>query len=338
MTRPRVRRLGLVALGAIGLVALLAPVVAPNSSTEQFADHALAPPMRVHVRDASGWRAPFVYPQVLQNRVMHQYRDDDTRPTPIVWLADGRLLSIPANAGPLLILGADVLGRDVFSRMVAGAGLSLGVGALGTIGALLIGAIVGGVAGARGGRLDRGLMLVADFLLVLPGAYLVLVLRRTLPLVLDVPTVFGLLSALFALSAWPHVARGVRAIVAAERSRDYAEAARASGAGLLRLLRHLLPATRGFLVVEILLLVPSLLVAEVTVSFFGLGFPAPTASWGTMLQDAWSGAAMSDAPWLLAPAVALFVVVYVLYLAGGARTEHALLSGAARDAAISFRS
>jgi peptide/nickel transport system permease protein len=74
------------------------------------------------------------------------------------------------------------------------------------------------------------------------------------------------------------------------------------------------------------------------VSFFGLGFPAPTASWGTMLQDAWSGAAISGAPWLLAPGVALFVVVYALHLAGGASAEHALLTGAPRGAATSSRS
>lgn len=338
MTARWTRRLGFAPLAAIALAALFAPVIAPNRPTEQFADRAYAPPMRIRLHDRAGWRAPFVYPQVLENRVMRQYRDDESRPTPLAWLSGGTIVSIPASAGPLLILGADALGRDVFSRVVEGAGLSLGVAALGTFGALMIGAIVGGFAGAHGGRLDRGLMLVADFLLVLPGAYLVLVLRRTLPLVLSVPAVFALVSALFALSAWPHVARGVRAIVAAERARDYADAARASGASLFRLLRHLLPATRGFLVVEILLLVPSLLVAEVTVSFFGLGFPAPTASWGTMLQDAWSASAMSDAPWLLAPAVALFVVVYSLHLAGGTRTEHALLAGAARDPAISFRS
>src|SRR4029077_15058912 len=95
--------------------------------------------------------------------------------------------------------------------------------------------------------------------------------------------VFWLMGGLFAVSAWPHVARGVRAIVAAERTRDYAEAARASGAGPLRVAWHLVPAARGFLAVQIVLLVPALLVAEATVSYFGLGFVEPSASWGTML-------------------------------------------------------
>ena len=178
-------------------------------------------------------------------------------------------------------------------------------------------------------------MLVADFIVVLPGAYLVLVLRGLLPIVLEPDTVFVLMTGLFAVSAWPHVARGVRAIVAAERTRDYAEAARASGAGPLRVAWHLLPAARGFLAVQIVLLVPALLVAEATVSYFGLGFVEPTASWGTMLQDAGNVALMADTPWLLAPAVAIFVVVLSLNLLSGARAEHALF---AESAPISSRS
>jgi peptide/nickel transport system permease protein len=169
-------------------------------------------------------------------------------------------------------------------------------------------------------------MLVADFILVLPGAYVILVLRGLLPLVLGAPEVFALMTALFAASAWPHVARGVRAIVATERTREYAEAARASGAGTFGLLRHLVPAARGFVLVEIVLLVPALLVAEATVSYFGIGFPEPTASWGTMLQEAGNVTMMAEAPWLLASALAIFVVVFALHIAGGTRTEHALFT------------
>ncbi|MFI5179536.1 MAG: ABC transporter permease subunit, partial [Vicinamibacterales bacterium] len=143
-------------------------------------------------------------------------------------------------------------------------------------------------------------------------------------------TVFILLAALFAVSSWPHVARGVRAIVAAERARDYAEAARASGAGSLRLMRHLLPAAAGFLSVEFVLLVPALLVAEATVSFCGLGFPQSAPTWGTMLQDAANVSMMADAPWMLAPALAIFLVVLALHLSGGAQTEPALLAAATR--------
>ena len=225
----------------------------------------------------------------------------------------------------MLLFGADALGRDVFSRLVHGARLSLGVTMVGVAGALLIGFVVGGFAGSLGGRTDTWLMLIADFILVLPGAYLVLVLRGVLPLVLTTGQVFWMMAALFALAAWPHVARGVRAIVATERQRDYAEAIRAAGAGSFRLVAQLLPAARGFALVEVILLVPALLVAEATVSFLGLGFLEPSASWGMMLQEAANVRVMAEAPWMLLPAAALFVVVLGTQLLGWARSSAAEL-------------
>jgi peptide/nickel transport system permease protein len=317
----------------IALIAavLVAPIVSPNSSGAQFADRAYAPPMRVHLRDASGFRAPFVYRQRLENRLARQFGEDRAEPVPLQWFRNGRLVSIDPANGPLLILGADALGRDVFSRLLAGAWLSLGVVLAGAAGALLIGALAGSLAGSAGGGTERLLMLVADFLIVLPGAYLVLVLRGMLPEVLSPVEIFVLMASLFAIGGWPHVARGVRAVVATERARDYAEAARAAGAGPIRLARHLLPAARGFLVVEAALLVPALLVAEVTISFLGLGFPEPSASWGTMLQDVANVRVMTEAPWMVAPAAALFLVVFGLQLATGAEAPATVLQPGSPD-------
>jgi peptide/nickel transport system permease protein len=112
------------------------------------------------------------------------------------------------------------------------------------------------------------------------------------------------------------VARGVRAIVRSERRLDYALAAEALGASRARLLvRHLLPAARGFIGVEITMLVPAFVVAEATLSYVGLGFPDAVASWGTMLHDAANVRVFVDFPWLLSPALAMFAVVLGLNLA-----------------------
>ena len=233
---------------------------------------------------------------------------------PIAWFSHGRLVSLADEREPLLLLGADALGRDILSRLLYGAQLSIGVVLAGVFGALAIGGLAGAIAGSLGGPADSILMLIADFLLVLPGAYLVLVLRSLLPEVLSTTEVFVLMAALFAIAAWPHTARGVRAIVQTERRRDYAEAARAIGAGRFRLARHLLPAASGFLAVEIALLIPALLIAEATLSFLGLGFPEPRPSWGTMLQEAANIRVIDEAPWMLAPAAALFLVVLSVQL------------------------
>src|SRR5437899_9953630 len=158
-------------------------------------------------------------------------------------------------------------------------------------------------------------MRVSDFVLVLPAIYVVLALRAVLPLVLSTGQVFGLLAAIFAVVGAPFVARGVRAIVRSERQLEYAVAARSLGAGHARLLlRHLLPATSGFLAVQWMLLLPGFVVAEATLSYVGLGFPDPVASWGQMLHDASNVRALADFPWLLIPAAAIFLVVLALNL------------------------
>jgi peptide/nickel transport system permease protein len=194
--------------------------------------------------------------------------------------------------------------------------LSLGLAVFAALGALGLGALVGALSGFAGGRLDELLMRIADFVMVLPAVYVVLALRSVMPLVLSTTRVFWTISGVLALAAWPYCARGVRAIVAAERRKEYAESARAAGAGSMRiLLRHLLPATRGFLAVQGTLLLPAFILAEATLSFVGLGFAEPTASWGLMLHEAARTSALSEAPWLLTPAAAIVLSVLAVHLA-----------------------
>jgi peptide/nickel transport system permease protein len=127
--------------------------------------------------------------------------------------------------------------------------------------------------------------------------------------------VFLLLAVIFAVVGAPFMTRGVRAIVKSEKMLDYASAVTSLGAGHVRVLaRHLLPAARGFILVEITMLVPAFIVAEATLSYVGLGFPDPVASWGTMLHDAASIRTFSDFPWLLSPAASMFLVVLGLNL------------------------
>jgi len=122
----------------------------------------------------------------------------------------------------------------------------------------------------------------------------------------------------FAAAGWPYAARGVRAIVAAESRKEYVEAARAMGAGPWRiLLRHLVPASRGYLLVQALLLLPAFILAEATLSFVGLGFPEPNPSWGLMLQDAGRARLLAEAPWLAAPGAAIVLAVLAVHLAAG---------------------
>jgi peptide/nickel transport system permease protein len=166
------------------------------------------------------------------------------------------------------------------------------------------------------------LMGVADFILVLPAMYVVLALRAALPLVLSTPQVFAALTLLLAAAGWPIAARGVRAIIARERRKEYADAAYALGAHPLRiLLVHMAPATFSFLLVLWPMLVAAFVLSEATLSLVGLGFPVPTATWGAMLRDGWEGGAFTEAPWLLAPAASLVLTMIALQLVTTASPE-----------------
>jgi peptide/nickel transport system permease protein len=313
------RDIGIALLAIALLAAATAPIVAPHSPEAHFAGLLNAPPTGVHLSGADGTlHAPFIYRWRLVNQLEQRYEEDRTRSVALEWFSGDRLVrSSDDEAAPLLLLGADSYGRDVFTRLIFGARTSLALAVTASLGAMLIGVAMGGVAGFAGGALDEALMRSSDFVMVLPTIYVALALRAFLPLVLTAGQVFALLAAIFAAVGAPFVARGVRAIVRTERRLEYASAAVALGAGDVRLLiRHLLPASRGFIGVQMTLLVPAFIIAEATLSYVGLGFPDPVASWGTMLHDASNNTRVfADFPWLLSPAAAMFLVVLGVNLA-----------------------
>jgi peptide/nickel transport system permease protein len=292
------RRAGLLIL-ALVFVALFAPRLAPYDPARTFREYLHAPPMRPVF---ATFGPPRAHPLVLADRLEQRFAPDLQSTVPLPWFGD-------SDQVPVFLLGSDSLGRDVLSRLFHGARTSVGLALLATLGALAIGASAGAFAGFRGGWIDESVMRLADFVIVLPMIYVVLVLRAVLPLVLPPSAVFVLVAAIFALVGWPFVARGVRAIVASERDREYVLAARSLGAGGMRLLtRHLLPACAGYLVVQATILLPAFILAEATLSFVGLGFPDAVPSWGTMLIEAANVGSLVRFPWMLSPAVAIFLV------------------------------
>jgi len=323
------RKAGAALLALMAAAALAADILAVNAPSHQFSDFVYAPPMPPRVIDASGrWRRPFVYPLRLENRLERRFSEDRQNPMRLRFFADAALVSVGDDAmSPWFPLGTDALGRDVLARLVLGARISLGVAFVAAAGALLLGASAGAVAGYFGGYLDDGVMWMADFVIALPAIYVVLALRAAAPLVLTTRQIFWIMVSVFILAGWPLAARTVRAVIAAERTREYAEAARSIGAGSARLLlRHLLPATRGLLAAQATLLLPAFILAEATLSFVGLGFGEPVPSWGLMLQDAGRGRALADAPWLLAPAAAIALVVLAVNLVSPNATSGGLYS------------
>jgi peptide/nickel transport system permease protein len=307
-----IRRAGLF-IAALTLFALIAPWLAPYEGGEAFHDFLHAPPMRPYFEGGIVF-----HPLVLANRLEQRFEPNRDRVVRLPWLER-------FGDAPVFLLGADDFGRDVLSRLLYGARTSIGLSLVATLGAVLIGALAGAWAGYRGGWVDDAIMRVADFVIVLPAIYVVLVLRAVLPLVLSASTVFVLVAWIFVVVGWPFVAKGVRAIVAVERSREYVQAAQSLGARPLRILTvHLIPACASHLLVQATLLLPAFILAEATLSFIGLGFPDPVASWGTMLAGAGNYNAVARFPWTLAPAIAIFAIVFLTNLLASqpARNHH----------------
>lgn len=293
-------RRALILVTTLMAVAVAGPLVAPYGAVTRFENHLHAPPMPLHVDG----RGIYTVPLQLVDRLEQTFAADPSQRAGLPWTT--------SSATPVLLLGADRLGRDVLSRTLHGARASLGLALVATAGALLLGTLLGGWAGLAGGVTERLVLKAGDVLMVLPVLYVVVALRAALPLVLSLPAVVGSLAAIFIVLGWPRIARGVWAIVRAEAREEHVLAARALGATRWRVLRrHLLPACHGYLAVQTALLVPMFVLAEATLSYVGLGFPDGVPSWGTALGDAATISAMTRAPWTLAPALAIFLVVLV---------------------------
>jgi peptide/nickel transport system permease protein len=319
MTRSGIRAgsvIGGLVLAVALLGALMAPIVAPHGPDDRFDRMLNQPPTVVRVVGADGLRSPYINPWIRVNQLEQRYEPDRSSEVSLIWFAEGHLVQSKDEVrAPLLLLGADSFGRDVFSRLMFGARVSLGLSIIAALLAMCLGAAIGGIAGYVGGTTDAVLMRITELIIVLPAMYLVLVLRSVMPLVLTSREVYLILLVIFVILGAPAIARGVRAIVQTECHLDYAAAASALGASHTRLLvRHLLPSTHGFLLVQLTLLIPAFIVAEATLSYVGLGFPDPVPSWGTMLHEASNLRALADFPWLLSPAAAMFLVVFSINL------------------------
>jgi peptide/nickel transport system permease protein len=302
-------------LAGWAVVVLLAPWIAPYSATTQFPDRPLAPPTAVHVFDAGSLAHPYVQRVVLADPLTRTYVADESSRVALRVPGAGHLFGTSDPSAPVLLLGADGVGRDVFSRLVLGARMSLTIAVCASLCTLALGLVVGVASGYHGGTIDGVLMRATDLVVVLPALYVVLALRGALPLVLSPLETATFIGAVLALVGWPMTARGVRAVVAAERGRDYVAAAIAAGSGGGRIMiRHLAPAAFGFARTQAALLVPMFVIAEATLSYAGLGLPDAAPGWGTMLVEAGNLGAIAGAPWLLAPAAALFTLVLAINL------------------------
>jgi peptide/nickel transport system permease protein len=319
VTRARIIVGALVGLHA---VILLAGFASPYDPTTQARALPFAPPVRVHVVDAEGrfHVRPFVY-ALVPDAGGETYTEDTSAHLPVRLLPRGssytlfpgvtsdlHLFGVDAP-GRIAIFGTDGYGRDVFSRVLYGARVSITAGLVATICALFVGTVLGTLAGFCDGIVDRVVMRAADVFMAVPWLYLLFAVRAALPLHLDTRAAFLLLVAVLGVVGWARPSRMVRGIVLSAKERAYVLAAEGFGARPLYILRrHVVPHTYGVVLTQAGLLVPQFILAEVTLSFLGLGVGEPEASLGSMLGTLQQYHVLASYWWMFAPAAALIMV------------------------------
>ena len=317
----------LVVLGVLHGIVACAGFFAPYDPVEQDRKSPYLPPMRLHLADTHGHLhlRPFVYPLRLREGSFDQYEEDATEPHPVKFFLPGaryRLLGfLPfrthlfgAGSTRIYLLGTDAYGRDQFSRLLFGGQVSLLAGLLGAGLTLLIGLCIGAVAGYYGGWRDSLLMRIAELFLALPWLYLLFALRAFLPLAVSPLEAFFLIIAVIGAVGWARPAWLVRGVVLSAKERDFVRAARGFGATngyLLR--RHILPETSSVLLTQAAILIPQYVLAEMTLSFLGLGVPEPVPSWGNLLSSLQQYSVLVSYWWMYMPAL-IMVPFFLGYL------------------------
>ena len=217
----------------------------------------------------------------------------------------------------LFLLGTDQLGRDVWSRLMLATRTSLTIGLVGVALSLFLGVLLGGISGLYGGVVDTVIQRVIEILRSIPTIPLWMGLAAALPTTWSVTQVYIAITVIISLIGWTELARVVRGRFLALREEDFVTAAELAGASRLRIIfRHMVPSFLSHIIAAISLALPAMIISETTLSFLGLGLRPPAISWGVLLQDAQNIQALGIAPWLLAVAVPVVVVILAFNFLG----------------------
>jgi peptide/nickel transport system permease protein len=312
--------------------AIFCEFLSPYTINTRFENYMNLPPTKIHFIDENGrLQRPFIYKinQTLDiNTFRYIIKEDKTKKIYVHFFTRGeryKLLGIiqtdlhlfGTEGSPVFLFGTDTLGRDLFTRCIYGARISLSIGLVGVFLSFVIGLILGGVSGYYGGNIDNLIQRSIDFLISIPNIPLWMALSAALPRNWPVIKTYFTITIILSLVGWCGLARVVRGKLLSLREEEFALAARLAGASEWRIItRHLLPSFTSHLIVSITLSIPSMILGETALSFLGLGMQPPAISWGVLLQDAQKIESISVYPWRLIPAVFVIVTVFAFNFLG----------------------
>ncbi len=309
------------------IAAILCEFIAPYAPDKIDVSHMHCPLQRIHFFDENGkFRLrPFIYGLKLERdpiTLEKIYKKDENQKHPVYFLVHGdkyklwNLLEADIHLfgvkeGTLFLFGTDDLGRDLFSRNLYAARVSLSVGLIGVALSLVLGCVLGGISGYYGGATDTIIQRVIELLMSMPAIPLWMALTAALPLDWSPIKIYFSITIILSILSWCVIGRVVRGKILQLREEDFTLAAKIVGATDGRIItRHLLPSLLSLLIVNLTLAIPNVILAETALSFLGLGLRSPVISWGVLLKDAQNVRTVAMHPWLLIPG--LFVIITVL--------------------------
>jgi len=304
---------------------LITEVLAPYNLHTRHVDSIYAPPQRVHLFHDGDFIGPFVYGheyRLNMDNLKREYTPDRTNIQPLRFFCHGDdyefwgvvdaswHLICPAADGTLFLLGTDRLGRDMLSRILYGARISLTIGLIGIAISFALGIVIGGIAGYYGGLTDTLIQRLIEILRSFPELPLWMALSAIMPVNWSPLLIFFGITVILAVLDWTGLARAVRSKLLALREEDYCTAARLMGAPPKRIIgRHLLPGFLSHLIASASLSIPGMILGETALSFLGLGLRPPITSWGVLLNEAQNINVVALYPWLMLPVVPVIVVI-----------------------------
>ena len=331
--RDRYSLIALVVLLLLYLAILFADFLAPYSKEFSDRHRAYAPPSKVYTIDENGrFSRPYTYNYVRYfdpEEYKITYKLDRSKKFYLRFFSKGEkykflglipmdrhLVSVEPE-GRLFLLGTDINGRDVFSRILFGGRISLTIGFLALFISFPLGMLYGGVSGYLGGVVDNIMMRISEAIMSIPSFYLLIILAAILPANMTSIQRFALIVVILALIGWAGFSRVVRGMVLSVKNQEFVQAAESIGASKKRIIiKHLLPQTLSYVIVAMTLSVPSYILSESGLSFLGLGIQQPDASWGNMLKEAQEYVNILYRPWLLTPGFLIFIAVLSFNLIG----------------------
>lgn len=323
----RRHRMAMVALAVLALLylgAIFCEFLSPYDPEEQHDQYKSLPPQMIRIVDENGLCAPYVY-GVKQELDMETFQRttvvDTSVKYPVHFFSSGAEydmwglfkgdLHLFTSEGPVFLLGTDIHGRDMFTRILYGSRISLSIGLVGIAVTFILGLTLGGISGYFGGAVDEAIQRLTDLIICIPTIPLWMVLAAAMPH--DWPPVktYACIVLITSAIGWTGLARTVRGKMLAVREEGFVMAARLAGAGTGYIIRrHMLPTFSSYIIVSLTMSIPNTILGETSLSFLGLGLQAPAVSWGVLLQGAQNLQSISGMPWLLLPA--LWVVVTVV--------------------------